>query len=139
MRGGKQTLVCSRTVHSSNVDSNFEETEKNRMNIIRISETNRKWYEIILWWEIRRIPYNIIMYLIGMLSFYICFVTIPLIYIIIGIALNIIYTLGWIIELIGFRKWNNEKKAKYSKYLFYGYIVFSAIAILGFATFLLWR
>jgi hypothetical protein len=69
------------------------------MDVLKITSSNRKWHEIILWWEIRRVPYNIIIYIVGFLSSYISYVTIPIVYLMIGISLNVIYTLGWIIEL----------------------------------------
>jgi hypothetical protein len=69
------------------------------MDVFRISKQDRKWYEIVAWWEARRIPYNIIMYFVGLASFYIGYVTLPLLYIFIGFVLNIGYTFGWLIEL----------------------------------------
>lgn len=108
------------------------------MNILKITNVNRKWWEIILWWEIRRIPYNIIMYFVGLLSFYICFVTIPLIYLIIGLALNVIYSFGWIIELIYIKRKEKESwKLKYPKYALITYLIFSIAFVLGFALYLL--
>lgn len=80
------------------------------MNILKITKTNRNWHEIILWWEIRRVPYNLFLYFAAVLSFYISYVTIPLIYLVIGFALNAIYTLGWIIELVFVRQIQNESK-----------------------------
>ena len=110
------------------------------MKLLKINKSDRKWWEIILWWEIRRIPFNLIMYFIGLLSFYICFVTIPLVYLIIGLLLNIIYTLGWIIELLYINRQKDEiKKIKYPKYVFLGYLSFSILFVLGFAIFLLIR
>jgi len=106
------------------------------MNILKISNPQRKWYQVILWWEIRRIPYNIIMYLTGLLSFYICFVTIPLIYLLIGLLLNIIYTVGWIFELIFVNKFKEQKRLNYPMYAFISYLILSAFFILGFAVFL---
>lgn len=73
------------------------------MNILKIENVNRKWYEIILWWEVRRIPYNIFMYFIGLSSFKIAYVAIPIVYLALGLLLNILYTFGWIYELM-FRK-----------------------------------
>lgn len=110
------------------------------MNLLKINRVDRKWWEIILWWEIRRIPYNIIMYFIGLLSFYICFVTIPLVYLIIGLLLNILYTLGWIVELLYVNRQKNETtKMKYPKYGFITYLILSILFVLGIAVFLLLR
>ena len=110
------------------------------MNLLKIKSIDRKWWEIILWWEIRRIPYNLIMYFIGLLSFYICFVTIPLVYLVIGLLLNVIYTFGWIVELVYVNRQNNEnRKFKYPKYAFITYLILSIMLVLGFAMFLLIR
>ncbi len=117
-----------------------KKTTENRMNLLKINRIDRKWWEIILWWEIRRIPYNIIMYFIGLLSFYICFVTIPLVYLVIGLFLNILYTLGWVVELIYINRQKNEiKKLNYPKYGFIIYLVLSILFVLGIAVFLLLR
>lgn len=108
------------------------------MNILKITTTKRKWYEIILWWEIRRIPYNIIMYFIGLVSFYIGYVTIPLIYLLIGLGLNVIYTLGWVVELLFINRLKDKnKKINYPPYTFLSYLTFSALIVLGIATMLL--
>ena len=109
------------------------------MNILKITKTNRKWWERILWWEIRRIPYNIIMYFVGLLSFYIGYITIPLIYIMIALGLNVIYTFGWIIELLFVSKLKNEnRKIKYPQHTFISYLTLSALFVLGVAI-LLWH
>jgi hypothetical protein len=108
------------------------------MNFLKITKTERKWWEIILWWELRRIPYNLIMYFVGLLSFYIAYVTIPILYSFIGLLLNAIYTLGWIIELLYARRQNDEDlKLKYPKYTFVAYLIFSIFFVVGLAVFLL--
>ncbi len=108
------------------------------MNLFKIKTADRKWYEIILWWELRRIPYNVIMYFVGLLSFYICYVTIPLIYLLIGLGLNVIYTLFWMIELLAIKGKNNDRiKMNYPKYAFLAYFIFSVILVFGFALYLM--
>lgn len=108
------------------------------MKFHKLDRTDRKWWKIILWWEIRRIPYNIIMYLVGLLSFCICFVTIPLVYLIIGVLLNIVYTLGWIVELIFINKKTSKNlKQNYPKYTFIIYLLSSAVFVLGYAILLI--
>jgi hypothetical protein len=106
------------------------------MNILKITNPNRKWYKIVIWWEIRRIPYNILMYGIGTLSFYISFVTIPLIYLLIGLLLNIIYTFGWIVELMIRKRISINARLNYPLRTYLSYIVFSTLLIVGFALFL---
>lgn len=56
-------------------------------------------FDIIIWWEIRRILYITVVFVVGLLSFFIGFVNIPLIYFLFAINLNLLYTLSWIIEI----------------------------------------
>ena len=104
---------------------------------MRASPPDRNWFAIILWWEIRRIPYKLIMYFAGLLSFYICYISIPLIYVLMGLAFNIIYTFGWIIELSIIKKHEDEERIKYRRYSFIGYLVLSVLSVFGTALFLL--
>lgn len=107
------------------------------MPILKITKTKRKWTEIALWWEIRRIPYNIIMYFIGLLSFQIGYISIPLVYLIIGLILNVIYTLGWIIELLFINRMKDRnRKVKYPSYTFLSYLTLSALFVFGIAVFI---
>ena len=104
------------------------------MNLLNINSTKRVPHQIILWWEIRRIGYNVILFIAGLLSFYIAFVSIPLIYLAIGIGLNLIYTSGWIIEILFINKSKNEAvKINYPKYFFVSYLVLSILFVFGFA------
>jgi len=108
------------------------------MIILKVTDAGRKWYQIILWWEIRRILYNISMYFVGVLSFYICYVTVPFIYVLIGFLLNIFYTFGWISELIFIHTQSNEElKLKYPKYAFLTSLLLSSLFVLGIAIFIL--
>ena len=108
------------------------------MGILTIGRTNRKRYERILWWEVRRIPYNIIMYFIGLLSFQIAYVTIPLIYIVIGLGLNAIYTLGWIFELMVFEGMTEvDRGVKYPRYAFISYLIFSTLIVFAIPVYIL--
>jgi len=103
------------------------------MDIIKIIKTDRKWYEIILWWEIRRIPYNIMMYFIGLASFYIAYVTIPLIYIGIGFLLNVGYTFCWIAEIVLHNQLSDTKKMVYPRITFCCYLALSTMIVFGVA------
>ena len=107
------------------------------MNIIRITKSDRTWYEIVLWWEIRRIPYNVAMYFLGLGSFYVAYVTIPLFYLIIGLALNVGYSFCWIVELTLIKPASDATKLKYPGRAFLSYLSFSTLAVFGFALLLL--
>lgn len=73
----------------------------------KLPETERKWYHVIMWWELRRIPYNLTLLVTGILGI-LCmtlvvkgagdFVS--------GLAImgfaflaNFFYTFGWVVEL----------------------------------------
>lgn len=93
---------------------------------------DRKWYEIIIWWETRRILYNFVMLIVGFLSLYIGYVSIPLVYLVTGIGLNVLYTFGWIFELLLIQRQKDfDIKAKYPKHSFVLLLVFSTITVLG--------
>jgi hypothetical protein len=110
------------------------------MNILKTTKTKRKWHEIVLWWEIRRIPYNIIMYFIGLLSFQIGYVTIPLAYLIVGFGLNVLYTLGWVIELLFINRLKKkDRRINYPKYAFISYLTFSTLVVFAIPILLLTR
>ena len=66
---------------------------------LRVDPNRRKWFHLVLWWESRRLWYNLLMIVFGLLSFMISFITIPAYYILIGLSLNLYYTLGWILEI----------------------------------------
>jgi hypothetical protein len=88
------------------------------------------------WWELNRIIYNILMFLVGILSFFIGYVTIPVIYVIIGLSLNILFTTSWILELIFIRPLKSDiitkKYTKIFVLVFYGY---STVAILLYSVY----
>jgi hypothetical protein len=72
-------------------------------------------WEIIRWWEIRRLPYNAILFVIGIASIFAmeffarkatCVGDAPgletgLTIVLYGIVANVCYTLGWIVEFAG--------------------------------------
>ncbi|PJJ80485.1 hypothetical protein CLV57_3636 [Mucilaginibacter auburnensis] len=103
------------------------------MSILTITNTNRKWNQVILWWEIRRITYNFIVLGVGLLSFFISYVSIPLVYISIAFWLNAIYTLGWIIEL-SIQKYSSQRfKLNYPPYAYLSYLAFSSVIVVSLA------
>ncbi len=102
------------------------------INFLKANKPDRKW------WEIMRIPYNVIMYFAGSLSVYICHITIPFVYLIIGFGLNIFYTFGWMYELWEIRgKADERMRMNYPKLSFLIYLGFSVFIVLGFSLFLL--
>ena len=78
------------------------------------NEEPQTFIKTIIWWEKRRIPYNIIIGIIGAISLILFFVFIesanelksgedaiePIALLIAPIAINICYTSGWIVETI---------------------------------------
>ncbi len=110
------------------------------MNLLKITNSNRKWYQVIGWWEVRRIAYNVIMYFAGLLSFQIAYVTIPLIYIIIGFIFNVVYTFGWIAELLFIVNLEDKNtKLKYAPFALLCYLFFSMLLVFAFPILLLTR
>lgn len=85
--------------------------------------------KFFFWWEIRRVPYNIILAVVGYLSFYIGAVTIPLIYVLIGVMLNILYSVLWVIDIAIQRK----LRQKVSSMVWIVYTTLSIAFVIGFA------
>ncbi|QCK15643.1 hypothetical protein DCC35_13265 [Mangrovivirga cuniculi] len=86
------------------------------------------------WWEKNRIVYNIYMLFIGFLSFFIGYITIPLIYILIGLTLNIIFTFSWIGELIFIRHFKSRKLTlKYTRFFIFIFYGFSTLSVLSYS------
>ena len=83
----------------------------NVTSIFTVNELNRTRFQIILWWEIRRIFYNIMSILAVILSFQFLSVEILNIemgtgeyffligYVILMFVFNVIFTFGWLIEI----------------------------------------
>lgn len=93
-------------------------------------------FQIIAWWEKRRIIYNTIMFVVGILSFFIGYITIPIIYILFAINLNILYTFSWIIEIAIFKHLNSDKSTKqYVKWFSILFYIYSIIAVLFYIIF----
>jgi hypothetical protein len=81
---------------------------------LAVPEGDRKWYSIILWWELRRIPYNIIVGGFGLLCLMLFLVFNelpppatfeeqdwePFSVLIFGFMANVFYTGGWMTELL---------------------------------------
>ena len=83
---------------------------------LRVPDFERKWYNIIIWWELRRVLYNLIIVPAGLFWFGIFVLLIvlyagegedlgdpflPVFFVIIYIIVaNIFYTFGWISEIV---------------------------------------
>ena len=83
---------------------------------LRVPDTERKWYDIIIWWEIRRVLYNLIIVPASLFWFGVFLLIIvlsagegedlgdpflPVFFVILYcIAANVFYTFGWISEII---------------------------------------
>jgi len=109
----------------------------------RSAEHSSPW-SIIKWWELRRIPFNIIVGLTGVLSGAICVLTAVLsekitgqepffpdpplflfaAVIFYGVMANICFTGGWVAELLARRIWAQRAEA-YGEFFFVWNFVFS--------------
>ncbi len=92
-----------------------------------------KWYYVIGYWELRRLLYNVIIAICGILSILICAVTIPFFYFVIGVLLNIGYSFLWLIDLFIIKKYQID----YGKRIFWIYMVISLLFIFGLSFFML--
>lgn len=82
--------------------------------VLRTTEDHLSAWQVILWWEKRRIPYNILIGTVGIISLILFMIFItnanvvkpgedavePMAIFIAPILINICYTSGWIIELV---------------------------------------
>ena len=73
-----------------------------------------KWWQLIAWWELRRIPYNLVVGIAGVISLLLFYFFIthsselkggedavePMALVIAPFIINFIYTAGWIVELL---------------------------------------
>jgi hypothetical protein len=80
--------------------------------LFSVPETQRSGFDVLVWWELRRIPYNLIVGAVGFIALIIFFMSIvssgvlgpgedavePLALIFAPIAINICYCAGWIVE-----------------------------------------
>lgn len=77
------------------------------------------------------------MYAVGYLSFNIGYVTLPLLYMVFALALNLFYTFGWISELVFARRIRSKRSEPKSRlYAYLGYLLVSVLFVVGFACFL---
>jgi hypothetical protein len=108
------------------------------MKLLAVGPEPRSWWQIILWWELRRILYNLIMAVVGLVSMAIMAVSIPLIYVLIAVGLNVLYTGGWLTELlVRTLTQHPEWRQRFAPRAWLTYLVLSALVPLGFTTSLL--
>ncbi len=98
-----------------------------------VSSYSSRWYHIILWWELMRIPFNICLVPVGMASFYIAYVTIPLVYLIIGLLINLLFSLSWVLELTSKPMVKQIGRKKFRLYALLVQIALSVLIIFGFS------
>lgn len=111
-------------------------------------DVQRSAFDVLGWWELRRIPYNLIVGLVGFISLIIFFISIvstgileagedavePLAIIFAPIAINILYCAGWIVENILRFIWPSRRHL-FGPFLFKLGLGFSLFAVTFPATF----
>jgi|GEM_PF-2224116 len=102
------------------------------LDFIKSNQHFEKWYQKLLWWEVMRIPYNLIMLLLGIGSLAIAAVSIPALYFLIGLGLNFIYTFFGITEIFNKELSTSQELKSHRKRNFFGYIIFSAVNVYSF-------
>jgi hypothetical protein len=117
----------------------------NRLWIFLFQENTepRSWRQVVAWWELRRIPFNIILLVLGLPSLFLFYWFVShsgqlkpgedavesLSLFAAPLIANFFYTGGWVIELV-LRQYMPNKHPKYGPFLFKCGLVFSAIVIL---------
>ena len=96
--------------------------------LLTVKTANRNIFQIIIWWEIRRVLYNFIVWITGLISLFIsefCYLRIrketlepsedfaePFAILLFALLCNICYTFGWITEIFA------EKSTSYAPKMF---------------------
>ena len=82
--------------------------------LLKAPQEPRRWWQVVLWWEVRRIPFNVIIVIFGSISLPIFYLFLnlahrlklgedaiePMALFIAPFLVNFFYTLGWISELL---------------------------------------
>ncbi|UII19637.1 hypothetical protein [Fulvivirga ligni] len=85
----------------------------------------------ISWWEYNRLIYNLYMLIIGLLSFFVGYITIPFVYILIGLSLNLVYTISWLAELLFIRPIKSDRITSiYTRSFILIYYAYSTVSVL---------
>ena len=112
-----------------------------------VTTSEKKWYKIIIWWELRRIPFNLILLALVSFSIYVIslmpndgyFKLIAGPTLVIGFYLsillyflgaNLFFTLGWIVQIV-LRHITNKNIRFFIKKLFIIGVVISSIVTLS--------
>jgi hypothetical protein len=107
-----------------------------------VPEGQRSVLSVIVWWELRRIPYNLIVGAVASVSFLLFFFFIevsgklepgedavePIALLFAPFAINLCYTAGWIVELI-VKFVSPQRHSKMGLWLFISGLVFSLIVV----------
>lgn len=108
-----------------------------------VPDGERSTGPIILWWELRRIPYNLIVCFVGLCSYilFLLFISIPgslkpgedpvepFVVILAPFAINFFYTAGWVVELLVRNIWP-ERSKRIGLRLFKLGLIFSLVVVL---------
>ncbi|MGA2754871.1 MAG: hypothetical protein ABSE53_14015 [Terracidiphilus sp.] len=96
----------------------FSVSDRLEAKIRRSGESEMTTWQVVRWWELRRLPYNAILFVIGIASIFAMEffaqkvnsagdapeLETGLTIVLYGLIANLCYTLGWIVELIARRK-----------------------------------
>lgn len=108
----------------------------------RLHAPDRNSIDIIVWWEVRRIPYNLVVGVWGAICLLIFIWSVnasghvapgedaiePLLLPFLPIAVNICYTTGWPVEIV-LRRLRSDLNPKLGEFLFRAGLVFSLAVI----------
>ncbi len=120
--------------------------------LISIPDRERRWWQVMAWWEWRRLPYNLIVGLGGTLGLllFVWFNRLPpklvpeptvdpLPVILFGVGANFFYTAGWVAELIARALWPEKAVKLGPQLLILGSLLSVMLALVpGLAGFVSW-
>lgn len=107
----------------------MQSSTTNRIKDYLFSNCNfERRYQTVLWWEIYRIFYNGLMLIIGIVSIAVAAINIPILYILMAFALNLVYCLLWIIELSD--KKELIKKNKIKSFRIKSFVIYLIVSII---------
>lgn len=88
--------------------------------LLQVKNEDRSFFQVIIWWEIRRFVFNAVLLLFGLISLLIFLFVLkfdvniihPFAPIVFGLLSNFFYTFGWVTELL-IRLFNKSKAASF--------------------------